>query len=194
MSDICVNEEMEIAISAEQAYRCISDYQRHHEHILPPAFSDYTVERGGVGAGTVVRFSLKSGGSTRSYRMEVSEPNPGQILVETDPEQRTQTTFTVSPTPSGSAVRIETCWEVANPIRGFIERLLAPLLLREIYRDELRRLEAYGQALEAAPREDTDASPSEEIEPTAESPVEEADVPAEVSEQSAEKPSGENNS
>jgi hypothetical protein len=42
------------------------------------------VERGGVGAGTVIRFRLRVFRRTRDFRAEITEPTPGRVLVETD--------------------------------------------------------------------------------------------------------------
>lgn len=125
-------------------YRCIADYRAHHPQFLPPAFSNFRVERGGVGAGTEIRFQLKAGGRTLQYHGYVTEPEPGRVLAETYADGGV-TTFTVTPEGSGSRVAIETTAE-AKGIQGLFARWLAPRLLRPLFTDELARLDQYTQA------------------------------------------------
>src|ERR1022692_600580 len=113
----------------------------HHPHFLPPAFSDFQVESGGVGDGTITRFTVTAGGRTRQYRMTVAEPEPGRILTESDTGSSLVTKTTVTPHGSVSLVRISTTWEGAGGIGGFFERLFAPRVMRGIYADELERLQ-----------------------------------------------------
>ena len=110
MAEMRVRAEGPIAAPAEQVYRYIADYQEHHHRFLPPAFSDFQVERGGVGAGTMIRFRLSAGGRSRAYRMQVAEPAPGRVLTESDTDSSLVTTFTVTPDGDRSRVRIETAW------------------------------------------------------------------------------------
>jgi hypothetical protein len=123
----------------------IADLRAHHPHFLPPAFSDFQVEQGGIGAGTVHRFKLTAGGRTRAYRMRVEEPEPGRVLTESDQLSSAVTTFTVTPEGPGCRVRIETRWQGAAGVGGFFERLFAPRVLRRIYADELERLDRYAR-------------------------------------------------
>jgi hypothetical protein len=123
-------------------YRLLSDYEQHHPHILPPAFSDFKVEAGGIGAGTVISFQLEVGGRTQTGRMEVREPEPGRVLEEAN--ERLTTHFTVDPSAEGSWVSIETVYESPG-LRGLVERLLVPRLLLPIYRQELRLLDEYAR-------------------------------------------------
>src|SRR5688500_18609403 len=111
MATIRVSVEEQIHAPAEQVYRYIADYRTHHPAFLPPAFTNFTVEEGGVGAGTIVHFDLKSGGRTRTFRQRVSEPDPGRVLVETTIDTRNSTTFTVTPENETSRVRITTEYE-----------------------------------------------------------------------------------
>ena len=66
MAEIRVLAERPIGAPAERVYNYLADYQQHHPRILPSAFSGFTVEHGGVGAGTVFRFRLDVGGRSRS--------------------------------------------------------------------------------------------------------------------------------
>jgi hypothetical protein len=132
-------------------YRCLADMGEHHPRLLPPAFQDFQVEAGGIGAGTVVSFTLSAGGRTRRYRMEVAEPEPGKVLTESDTESSLVTTFRVEPHGGGSQVEISTRWEGAGGIGGIFERLFAPKVMSRIYEDELARLDAYVRQLGRAP-------------------------------------------
>lgn len=62
MSELRVVAERATGAPAEVVYRCIADFDRHHRRFLPPAFSEFRVEEGGVGAGTVHSFTMTAGG------------------------------------------------------------------------------------------------------------------------------------
>jgi hypothetical protein len=135
---------------AAVVYHCIADYQEHHrpgpEGFLPPQFADLTVLQGGVGAGTVIRFSMTLGGRRRTVTTEISEPQPGRVLVERG--SGVETTFTVEPVgPQGerARVRFDTVME-AGGLGGLLTRLFAARLLGPVYADELERLERYARA------------------------------------------------
>jgi len=124
-------------------YRLIADYHRGHPRILPPRyFRNLQVEAGGTGAGTRIRYEMRAFGMVRTFRAEITEAGPGRRLLETDVDSGIATTFTVEPKDDGrrSHVTIETVYQKAG-IRGWLERLLAPRLLRTIYGAELRQLE-----------------------------------------------------
>jgi hypothetical protein len=144
MSHISVSDRGAVGAPADRVYRILSDYRQHHPHILPPAFSGITVEEGGVGEGTVIRFQVSLAGRTESYHQRISEPEPGRVLREADVDGDRSTTFTVTPTGAGCEVEIETAWS-SGGIRGLVERLAAPRLLRPLYADELSRLDRYAR-------------------------------------------------
>jgi hypothetical protein len=145
MAERRVAAERHIDAPGEHVYRVLADYRAHHPRILPPAFSDFQVEQGGVGSGTVHSFRLTAGGRTRAYRMRVDEPDPGRVLTESDQLSSAVTTFTVTPEGSGCRVRIDTRWQGAGGVGGFFERLFAPRVLRRIYADELEQLDRYAR-------------------------------------------------
>jgi hypothetical protein len=146
MATNLVSAERTVDAPAVAVYGYIADMRGHHPHFLPPAFSDFQVESGGVGEGTITRFTLTAGGRTRQYRMKVAEPEPGRVLTESDTGSSAVTTFTVTPQGGQSVVQIATTWEGAGGIGGFFERLFAPRVMRSIYADELGRLDAYARA------------------------------------------------
>jgi uncharacterized membrane protein len=142
--------EATVGAPADVVYRYLADMREHHPHFLPPAFSEFQVESGGVGAGTVARFKMTAGGRTREYRTQIAEPEPGRVLTESDMNSSAVTTFTVSPQGAVSLVRISTAWNGASGIGGFFERMFAPRALQAIYADELKRLDAYAREHRAA--------------------------------------------
>jgi len=140
-----VSAEGTVEAPAETVYRYIADMREHHPRFLPPAFSDFRVESGGVGAGTITRYKLTAGGRTREYRTKIAEPAPGRVLTESDTGSSAVTTFTVSPQGTASLVQISTAWDGAGGIGGLFERMFAPRVLRAIFTDELSRLDAYAR-------------------------------------------------
>jgi polyketide cyclase/dehydrase/lipid transport protein len=144
MGTITVSAERPVEAPAEVVYGYLADMSVH-PRFLPPAFSDFQVEAGGVGAGTVTRFKVTAGGRTREYRMEVAEPEPGRVLTESDTNSSLVTSFTVTPDGAASRVRIETAWAGAGGVGGFFERLFAPRVMKGIYVDELERLNGYAR-------------------------------------------------
>jgi hypothetical protein len=140
----------DIDASAAIAYDIIADYREGHPSILPPRyFTGLEVERGGRGAGTVIVFGMKAMGRVTMSRAEVSEPEPGRVLVETIAVRDLVTTFTVDPLGAQrSRVTIVTEWP-ARGVAGLIERLLAPAMLRRIYAEELALLNSVASERQA---------------------------------------------
>ena len=130
----------------EEIYAILADYHKGHPAILPkPYFTELTVKEGGTGAGTVIRVGMKVMGVERTYEMEVSEPEPGRVLVETDKEAGVVTSFTVEPLNDGQQARVTIATDVeASPgFAGFIEKLISPSVSRRIYKKELQQLAEY---------------------------------------------------
>jgi hypothetical protein len=141
MPKIVVAETALIPAPPAVVYRILADYRTGHPEILPlKSFFDFVVESGGYGAGTVIQFKMRLAGMTREIRGEVSEPEPGRLLVESYPDAGTVTSFEVQPRDGGgSSVTIKTEWKSAG-IKGFFESLIVPRLLRRVYVEELKRL------------------------------------------------------
>jgi len=144
MVQIRVSAERVLDAPAEVVYHCIADYREHHrpEGFLPPAFTDFEVQRRGVGAGTVIRFASTLGGRKQAMTAAIEELEPGRVLVETGHPVRT--TFTVEPEGRRARVRFDTVIEAGGFV-GLVTRLFAPRMLRPLYEDELSRLERYAQ-------------------------------------------------
>jgi hypothetical protein len=135
-----------IRAPANEVYDVLADYRDGHPHILPRQFfSSLEVLRGGRGAGTRIRVGTRVLGVEQTLEMEVTEPEPGRILCETDPATGLETSFFVEPLADASCSRvtIATTWEPRAGIRGRVERLVMPFLLGWVYRRELAELAAF---------------------------------------------------
>jgi uncharacterized protein YndB with AHSA1/START domain len=139
-----------ISAPATTVWDILTDYRNGHPRILPSAFSNFTVESGGNGAGTIISYTFRAAGTSRRIRHNVSETDPGHILVEDAPGDPTRTTFTLTPAGDGAHTRLVIATDQTTPhgLRGVITRLLAPLaapIIRAIYRDEMQRLDDLAQ-------------------------------------------------
>ena len=85
-------------------------------------------------------------GQTRLIRAEITEPEPGHVLIEKDIETGFHTIFIVDPINNGqkTSVTIKTNYQKSG-VLGLIERFTAPPLLRRIYKEELQILKRYTQ-------------------------------------------------
>ena len=138
---------------AATVYHCLADYREHHRHapegFLPAAFTRLEVLSGGVGAGTVIRFTTRVGGRAVTRTQQVSQPEPGRVLVESGGGEGS--TFTVEPRGDRSLVRIETTL-VLRGLDAWLMPLVGPRVMRALYDEELSRLEAYARAHAAVPQ------------------------------------------
>jgi hypothetical protein len=101
------------------------------------------VEKGGIGAGTVIKVGMRIFGRAQSFRAMITEPEPGRVLVETDLDPKGPiTTFIVDPGPTSghSRVTFTTELKVRNGFLGKIERFLSTRLLYPTYLKELELL------------------------------------------------------
>jgi hypothetical protein len=124
---------------ADRVYSLIADYKTGHPRIVPPKyFQNLFVERGGVGAGTVITYEMKVFGRVNKSRAHISEPEPGRVLVETVEGQDIVTTFRVEPMGASSAqVTISTTMRARRGIAGTLEAAFIRSFLARVYRDEL---------------------------------------------------------
>lgn len=125
-----------IHVLPQTIYRIIADYRSDHPAILPERyFRSLEVEEGGYGAGTIVRFQIRLPGRTQRFRTLITEPEPRRVLVETDLNSGTQTTFTLSPLAgvASTQVTISTVLKNRDPVEAFFGKLF----LQKVYRAEL---------------------------------------------------------
>ncbi len=144
MSTLQISAEDDIDAPPDRVYRILADYRQHHPRIVPEQIFDLTVEQGGVGAGTVIRYKAKIAGRTSETRQRIEEPEPGRVLTEHDLTRDMVTTFTVSPSGNGSHVRISTEIETRG-LRGVVERWLLPRIFPPMYREEIANIERYAR-------------------------------------------------
>lgn len=135
---VTITASRHIRAPARRVYDLLADYNVGHPSILPPKyFTRLDVEKGGLGAGTVFRATMRVLGSEHTFRAAVTEPEPGRVLVETDLATGLVTTFTVDPRGSDeSHLTFETKLPQRRGVQGFVERLVSRALLPRVYRDE----------------------------------------------------------
>ena len=140
-----ISASKRISAPARTVYDLIADYHNGHPRILPkPYFLALNVEQGGYGAGTIIRFQMQLLGRLQSFHAEITEPEPGHTLVETDLNSGVVTIFTVDPRSDGqeALVTITTTTTVPDGILGKIQGWLTTRLLHPIYEKELDQLAA----------------------------------------------------
>ncbi len=142
MPRVIVEVTQRIAATPQETYAAFADYRNLHPRILPDVFRDYELIAGGVGAGTRVRVTVVQWGSRRTFDMDVTEPEPGRRLVESDRLSDVVTEFIVEPVEEGrtAEVTIRTTWSVSG-LKGWFEGWAAPRMLRPIYQTEINNLE-----------------------------------------------------
>ncbi len=138
-----------INASPESIYNVIADYRVGHPAILPkPWFNGLTVEKGGFGAGTVIRFEVTVMGRKFPFHQAITEPEPGRVILETDIETGQYSRFTLEPLNGGRQTRvtIESATPASPGLMGFIERLTQPPMSRRMFTQELQNLDDYMNA------------------------------------------------
>jgi uncharacterized protein YndB with AHSA1/START domain len=152
MGSVQVESSRLIDAPPETVFGVLADYHVGHPAILPkPYFTGLKILEGGQGAGTVLHVDMNIFGVERSYRQQISEPEPGRVLKEDSVELQRNlpsvTTFTVEPRDGGkrSLVTIASEFETAPGFQGMMEKLMNPLVTRQIYAKELAQLDAYVQ-------------------------------------------------
>ena len=143
MAHIKAETNTTIAASPDTVYEFLADYSERRPRILTPNFSDYSVEEGGQGAGTVVRYRMGAG-RERPYRMRVEEAERGSLIKERDTDSSFTTTWELSPADGGESTRVRVTveWDGASGVAGIFERLFAPGGVRGVYSGVLENLKA----------------------------------------------------
>jgi hypothetical protein len=154
MTQVRVIESAVIDAPPAAVYAVLRDYHVGHPAILPPQFTGITVETGGYGAGTIGRADMKLFGQKASFRFEVSEPDPGRIMVEANLDGSFVTAFCVEPENGGSQslVTFDSEFQFPNSPAGWIRRWLLIPMMHRMYREELGILNHYLRAQQAAPQ------------------------------------------
>ncbi len=142
MSRIIVKSERVVDARPEKVYEVLTDYQGKRPQMLTPNFLDYTVEQGGHGNGTIIRYRLRAARRERPYHIHVDESVKGKIITERDTNSSLVTTWALSPLKDGEQTKVQIVseWEGRGGTKGFMERAFAPLGLSRIYGRMLSRL------------------------------------------------------
>jgi carbon monoxide dehydrogenase subunit G len=140
MATVTARATKAVEAPPERVLEFLRDYREARPRILPDNYSQYRVESGGQGQGTVIGYHFAAGGRERDYRLAVEEDGGG--LVERDQLSSFVSHWTVAPSGAGTEVTLESSWQGAGGIGGMFERTFAPMGLRRIYASMLERLAA----------------------------------------------------
>lgn len=143
MAQVTAQARRTIEAPAEKVLAALADYESTRPGILTESYQDYRVESGGQGAGSRVAWKLEARkGRLRDQLVEVSTPEPMQI-VERDANSSMVTTWTVAAEGTNrSTVTVDTAWNGAGGIGGFFEKMFAPAGMARIHEGVLAKLDA----------------------------------------------------
>ena len=140
MATVTARATKAVEASPDRVLAFLRDYRESRPRILTDNYSQYRVESGGQGQGTVIGYHFAAGGRERDYRLSVEEDGAG--LSERDQLSSYVSRWTVAPGEAGSQVTVEASWQGAGGIGGMFERTFAPLGLRRIFDQMLEKLDA----------------------------------------------------
>ncbi|CAM3280175.1 SRPBCC family protein [Nocardioides dubius] len=142
MGQVTATAEATISAAPEQVVAALADYTTVRPAILTRHYTDYAVQEGGTGAGTVVAWKLHATEKrTRDVVADVLATSTS--ITESDRNSSMVTTYQVTPSGAGSKVVVTTTWTGASGIGGFFERTFAPKGLRAIHTELLANLAAH---------------------------------------------------
>ncbi len=149
MSTVRIEYSDIVPASPDVVYGVLSDYEVGHPAILPKAFKELRVTKGGQGAGTEFYTKMMVFGVTQEYNMVVTEPEPGHILTEEDPTLGTKTNFIFEAVENGQACRLtfQTDMPLSNGLAGWFEKKMNPPITKRVYKEEMENIKAYVQEL-----------------------------------------------
>lgn len=139
MGQVSASSTVLIDAAPEAVLAAVSDYRTVRPKILSSHYSNYSVLEGGHGAGTVVAWKLQATES-RSRDVKASVDVAGKTVIEKDANSTLVTNWTVAPAGTGSTVTVKTAWNGAGGVKGFFEKIFAPLGLRKIQDEVLGNL------------------------------------------------------
>ena len=139
MSQVTATTEATLPATPEAALVALADYVDTRPAILTDRYTDYAVQSGGIGDGTVVTWRLHA--TEKRVRHVVADVTTDATSVtETDRNSSLVTRYVVSPAGDGSRVVVTTTWDGAGGVGGFFERTFAPKGLARIHDGVLANL------------------------------------------------------
>lgn len=154
MTDIRIDVLRLIDADSTTLYQWLADFEHHVHPLLPPSFSEYRVEAGGFGEGTVISFAFTTYCGTQRLRLRISEPILGKVITGFDQRTLLMVTFRLRREGTQTQVEIDTSWPIKSGLRGLKRRLCAQVLVRRELNQILDRLEK--QVLNLPPAEPSD--------------------------------------
>lgn len=131
-----------IQSAPKNVYDIIADYKNGHPKILPkPPFVSLVVEKGGFGAGSVLKVQMKVAGKLQTFKTIVTEPEPGRVLLETN-DTGYITIFTVEPRDNDKNSYVTFTTEIPSnsKLSKKIEFFFSKMILPAVYKKELQML------------------------------------------------------
>lgn len=139
MGQVSASSSIVVPADSQRALEAISDYETVRPRILSSHYRDYKVLEGGKGAGTVAEWTLQAT-EKRSRNVHAVVSVADSIVTERDSNSTLVTTWTVTPSGTGSLVTVRTSWKGAGGVPGFFEGIFAPLGLKKIQAEVLENL------------------------------------------------------
>ncbi len=141
MGTVTAIADAAIPATPDRVLAALADYQGVRPAILPENYTDYAVQTGGMGTGTVVTWRLHA--TKKRVRHVVAEITAdGGTVTERDRNSSLVTVFRVAGDGDASTVTATTTWNGAGGIGGFFERTFAPKGLARIHGELLANLAA----------------------------------------------------
>ncbi len=139
MGTVTATTEATLPAPPATTLAALADYAETRPAILTDRYTDYAVESGGTGDGTVVTWRLHA--TEKRVRHVVADVRVDDTgVTETDRNSSLVTRYAVSPAGTGSRVVVTTTWDGAGGIGGFFERTFAPKGLARIHDGVLANL------------------------------------------------------
>ncbi|MFJ4656289.1 SRPBCC family protein [Nocardia sp. NPDC088792] len=139
MGQVSASSSIVVTADPKRTLEAIADYETVRPRILSPHYRDYKVVEGGKGAGTVAEWTLQAT-EKRSRNVRAAVTVSDSMVTERDSNSSMVTTWTVTPSGSGSLVTVRTSWKGAGGIGGIFEGIFAPLGLKKIQAEVLQNL------------------------------------------------------
>lgn len=139
MGQVSASSSIVVTADPKRTLEAIADYETVRPRILSPHYRDYKVVEGGKGAGTVAEWTLQAT-EKRSRNVRAAVTVSDSMVTERDSNSSMVTTWTVTPSGTGSLVTVRTSWKGAGGIGGIFEGIFAPLGLKKIQAEVLENL------------------------------------------------------